>query len=354
MSIRELIISAFNDKEKGLTKNPALLKQKNPQLYTIPNETITSVLGETYNRDGAVKRIQKYSSYRANFVGEILHADLMFINSPRNTKQQILIDDHRYVLIIVDTYSRYLWVALLKDKNSEKISQILHSIVNTIKMNYYAGDNDIKYKILTDSGKEFSSRLINTTNVTHIISKNPRGAALAESAILKIRTKIKYLNKNIRTLSINDFSSIVKNINVESRAINVMNGEEIPKIKSVPGDKDKELLQQGDYVRVVVEKGIFDKKSSLDNFSDAIFIVYDSQYDALNKIYRYIIGSLNGQWISKRKWYKEELKEIPFHFIQKENELKKEKLSEFTKEEVKLFHLDQSKDVEDENKNIII
>ena len=31
MSIRELIISAFNDKEKGLTKNPNLLKQKNPQ-----------------------------------------------------------------------------------------------------------------------------------------------------------------------------------------------------------------------------------------------------------------------------------------------------------------------------------
>jgi hypothetical protein len=53
------------------------------------------------------------------------------------------------------------------------------------------------FKILTDAGKEFNTKLIEEKEGLSIISKNPRGAALA-SAILKIRTKIKYLDKNIR------------------------------------------------------------------------------------------------------------------------------------------------------------
>jgi hypothetical protein len=54
------------------------------------------------------------------------------------------------------------------------------------------------FKILTDAGKEFNTKLIEEKEgIKHIISKNPRGAALA-SAILKLEQKLKYLDKNIR------------------------------------------------------------------------------------------------------------------------------------------------------------
>jgi DNA-directed RNA polymerase subunit H (RpoH/RPB5) len=156
------------------------------------------------------------------------------------------------------------------------------------------------FKILTDAGKEFKTSFIEKhPQIKHIISKNPRGAALSEAAILRIRTKLKYLDKNIRTLSEEELNQIVRNLNSENDSLKIVNKEIIPEVEVVENENLKFVLKQGDYVRVKVEKHIFEKKSSLENFSEKILIVLDSQIDTRNRIVRYIIGSIDGEFVSR-------------------------------------------------------
>jgi hypothetical protein len=99
-------------------------------------------------------------------------------------------------------------------------------------------------------------------------------------------------------------------LNSENDSLKIVNKEIIPEVEVVENENLKFVLKQGDYVRVKVEKHIFEKKSSLENFSEKILIVLDSQIDTRNQIVRYIIGSIDGEFVSEKLWYEEELKKI--------------------------------------------
>jgi hypothetical protein len=128
----------------------------------------------------------------------------------------------------------------------------------------------------------------------------------------------------------------VSNLNLESGAVEIMNKKVFPEPEVVERKKVKESFKQGDFVRVRTEKKLFEKKSSLDNYSEKILIVLDDQFDTRNQLIRYRIGSIDGQLISEKLWYEEELKLIPKSFLLKE-ELEKHK--NFTKEEIKNLFL---------------
>jgi hypothetical protein len=64
------------------------------------------------------------------------------------------------------------------------------------------------------------------------------------SAILKIRTKIKYLDKNIRKLSLEDLNAIVRNLNLESGAVEIMNKKVFPEPEVVERKKWKKALNK--------------------------------------------------------------------------------------------------------------
>jgi galactokinase len=151
----------------------------------------------------------------------------------------------------VDTLSKYIWIYPIESKKSEKVAELIHKTVEEIKENYYDGAPVAVFKILTDAGKEFNTKLIEEKEgIKHIISKNPRGAALSESAILKIRTKIKYLDKNIRKLSLEDLNAIVRNLNLESGAVEIMNKKVFPEPEVVERKKVKESFKQGDLLEL--------------------------------------------------------------------------------------------------------
>jgi hypothetical protein len=72
-------------------------------------------------------------------------------------------------------------------------------------------------------------------------------------------------------------------LNSENDSLKIVNKEIIPEVEVVENENLKFVLKQGDYVRVKVEKHIFEKKSSLENFSEKILIVLDSQIDTRNQ-----------------------------------------------------------------------
>jgi hypothetical protein len=66
----------------------------------------------------------------------------MFIKSPRNTNQEILVkdeegEDNHYVLILVDTYSRYVWAYPVKTKSAKKIIKLITTTVAFIRDFFY-------------------------------------------------------------------------------------------------------------------------------------------------------------------------------------------------------------------------
>lgn len=346
----EKIIEAFYDSKTGLTKNIAKLKERNPLIAGLPTAFIRETLNryiDVYNKNKMKRKIKDFVKYHADYVGEILHADLMFLNSPRNTNQFITIknkndEDNRYLLIIVDTYSRFIWVYPLQTKSSAPIVEHIKETINFIKDFWYGGNELVKFKVLTDAGKEFSTKLINKIdNTKHIISKNVHGAALAEAAIYKIRTKIKYLNPAMKKMKFKELISILNNINSESDANKVIFGDQLVEDKRIKKQIKVNELNQGDYVRIINEKGIFEKKSGLNNYSNHIFIVLQVHYNEKYNVYRYKVGSTNGRYESMKKWYEEELEKVSFTFMERLSEEEIKDNNDFTKEDIKKFYLEK-------------
>ena len=344
MNVKQEILNAFYNTKSGLTRNIANLKKKNPKLQLISNDSIRAVLNqsiESYNRNKRNKKIKDYVKYNASYVGEILHADLMFLNSPRNKRQRITIKDdsvNKYLLVIVDTYSRFIWAYPINSKQSTEIAKLIHEVIEFIEDFFYSGNDLIHYKVLTDAGKEFSTHLIENERIKHIISKNKRGAALAEGAIYKIRTKLKYFKPNLRVLDNAKLQDIIYNANSESEANEILFGDKIKELEEVKEEEAK-VFNQGDYVRIARELDIFDKKSAIDNFDEKIFVVIDDVFDLESGIYRYKIASIDGQYISDNKYYKEELNQVTINYITSLKQEEIDKSKKFSKEEIKKYNL---------------
>ena len=115
--IRNKIIQIFNNPRTGLEHNLKKLQDKNELLQKYSLNQIKAILNKfssKFQRNAKSKKVKNFRSYHASNVGQLIHIDLMFLNSPRNTSQNIMIEDYRYLLIAVDTYSRFLMVYLLK------------------------------------------------------------------------------------------------------------------------------------------------------------------------------------------------------------------------------------------------
>jgi hypothetical protein len=61
--------------------------------------------------------------------------------------------------VIVDTFSRYLWAYPLKTKSAARVSELIRSTIAFIREFFYGGYNLLRFTVLTDGGKEFSTKL---------------------------------------------------------------------------------------------------------------------------------------------------------------------------------------------------
>lgn len=118
-SLREDIINAFYNPETWLIRNLAKLPENNPKLRNTSNETMYEMFFKEskviIKKNRAVEKIKDYIPYSSLYPGEILHAELMFLKSPRNEKSFTTIkdeennEDYRYLLIIIGKCSKFLW-----------------------------------------------------------------------------------------------------------------------------------------------------------------------------------------------------------------------------------------------------
>ena len=110
-------------------------------------------------------------------------SDLLDMNDygPKNNR------DYRYILVVIDNFSKFGWTIPLKNKYSESITDAFSQIIKTSKR---------KPKLLeTDDGKEYVNKIfndfLNKNNIKRYSRYTDKGAVLAERFNRTIRNLLK-------------------------------------------------------------------------------------------------------------------------------------------------------------------
>ena len=107
-------------------------------------------------------------------------ADLMDMNkfSDKN-------DGYKYVLLVIDTFSKYIWLRSLKNKTGNSVKRAFENIFS---------EGRIPNRIRTDKGMEFRAKevrnLMKSRNVTQMFTENENKASISERAIKTIKARI--------------------------------------------------------------------------------------------------------------------------------------------------------------------
>ena len=98
-------------------------------------------------------------------------------------------DGYKYLLVVIDIFSRYGWVEPLKDKTAKEIVNAFDKILQ---------EGRIPKRLRSDAAKDFTSEkfqnYVKSKNITHFVTHNEKQANYVERFIKTIKNKIfKYM-----------------------------------------------------------------------------------------------------------------------------------------------------------------
>lgn len=360
MSNIKLVIDAYNDVEHGLTTNVNLLKKRNKSLKDVDEKEIKNILKvympESYSISQPVKKVKNYRSYSTRYVGELIHVDLMFLNTTKNTDQKIIIEgpQYQYLLVAVDVYSRMIFTRLLKTKKQADVNLEIKSIVDEINLKYYGGSSSTSYNILVDDGKEFPNKSYHNYRFT--VSKNKWGAVIAEYAIYKIRNKIRKIDqRKTKRISKKQLNGIVYNLNTtlnknlsdQFTPFEVFYDMKKPNQGLKIIEEKPRKFEPGNLVRLVnyfERNKTFTKKSSVSSYTNKIFAVLYVEQDKIQNIWQYKLISIGNNFVLDQLWYEEELTRVEENVRDLLTVEKIQEFESFSPEEVKFYKIRDSKE----------
>ena len=301
--MEELTLSQYYSlQNKGLA-NALILSKK----IELPVTIIDALLNKysvrysqsrKYNQQ-PVKRIR----YNAAAPGDVLHLDVMFLSN----KKKLIDRSNKHltpIVVVVDTYSRYVW--LFRQKTKAMDVGNIQSVIDEIHKHH--GEKEVV--IITDDGGEMT-HLQKVKHVKWIVSKSNFGASIAEGTIARIRNLFSRLD-NIAWLKVNEIAENLNNVNIPSVAkkadatpFELFHGVKTRKQYKSRALKGQGLLDIGDRVRVIQNDNLSlgQKYSQTPFFSKTIYKVIARQ--AYNGIYKYTLDNDKA-----RKYYIQELQKI--------------------------------------------
>ncbi len=94
-------------------------------------------------------------------------------------------DGIQYILVVIDVFSKYVWLRPLKDKKGYTTAKALRDILNEGRQ---------PMRIRTDRGQEFRAKevqnLFKEKKINHLLTNNETKAAVAERVLKTIKTKL--------------------------------------------------------------------------------------------------------------------------------------------------------------------
>ena len=200
----------------------------------------------------------------------------------------------RFLLCVIDIFSKYTWVVPLKDKKGVSIVNAFPKIVDD--------SNRKPNKTWVDKGNEFYNSFFKLCLKDHDIETysihNEGKSVVAERFIRTLKTKIyKYMTSVSKNVYIDKLDDIVGGYNntyhttIKMKPTDVKDNTYIDFKKEVNVRDSK--FKVGDHVRVSKYKNIFDKEYT-PNCSEEVFVVSKIK-DTVQ--WTYVINDLNGEEI---------------------------------------------------------
>ena len=191
---------------------------------------------------------------------------------------------YKYLLTVIDIFSKYGWIRPLKDKKGESVAEAFKDIMKTSKRKRPKGkrskgaahkvgaptEGRKPNKVWVDKGKEFYNKHVK--DILNIYStENEQKSSVVERFNRTMRERMfKYFTANSTNVYIDVLDDLVKRYNNTKHSSIGMTPVEASKDKNEKdvhenlygdmGDKKfKPKYNLGDYVRIAKKKGIFEK-----------------------------------------------------------------------------------------------
>lgn len=174
---------------------------------------------DNYNLQKPIKRSFRTAKVVVSGKNEQYDVDLADLSTWMNEN-----DGNRYLLIVIDVFSRYLWVEPLKSKTGSEVKKALQKIFNRSK---------VPEKARSDGGSEFSNREVvrffKQNGIYHHIARNSAKACYAERVILTIKQKLwRYFLTHRKYRYVDVIQNIVKSYNeTPHRSLNTQAPQDI-------------------------------------------------------------------------------------------------------------------------------
>ena len=178
----------------------------------------------------------------------------------------------KYLLCVIDLFSKYAFVVPLKDKKGISIVNAFQSFLNKSKRK--------PNEIWVDKGSEFykaSFKKWLQDNIVMYSTNNEGKSVVAERFIRTLKSKIyKYMTSISKNVYIDELNAIVNKYNntyhttIKMKPIDVKDNTYINTNKEINYKDPK--FKVGDYVRISKYKNIF-AKGYMPNWSEELFVV---------------------------------------------------------------------------------
>jgi hypothetical protein len=240
-------------------------------------------------------------------LNETLQADLVEMIPYAKENQQF-----KYILVVIDCFSKYVWMAPLKTKNSIDVSTAMENILLKVK--------PPPKNLQTDNGKEFFNTKFQSLMKKRKINHYSTFSSIKASIVERV-------NRTLKQLMWVQFSfqGNYKWVNILDKIANEYNNKYHSTIKTTPANvkksNERSILKSiythiklanvhnkfsvGDHVRISKHRQIFDK-SYTDNWSNEIFIVKKVK---LTNPTTYLLKDVQGEDILGG-FYEEELQKV--------------------------------------------
>lgn len=247
-------------------------------------------------------------------INHYFQMDLMVLN-----ENLAKLNRHRYILFVIDIFSKKLYLRPLKTKKGEEVSRALQSIIR-------ANNNIPPSKVSSDMGTEFSNSqvraLFKRYNILHFTSQNLYHSAVVERVIRTLKEKIgRYMTHHQTKVFIPRLPDFVKAYNdsphralppgITPNSVNTDNEFSVWKyqyasiLRRAPGYSNKPRFEVGQQVKLSSFPNTFRK--SLDATHTRENFIVTQVLDTSPTTY--IVTDLSGEPI-KGAFYREELQAI--------------------------------------------
>lgn len=302
----------FEDPKVGLSGVEATHKKLKEKGKDVSREEVKEALNEleSYTLNKPVKKNFATKKVIVYDVDDQWQADLVEMDVPQGAPASEN-DGVRYLITVIDIFSKYAWVRPLKNKDARSVVSAFKDILK---------EGRVPDKLQTDDGKEFFNKLfkdlMQKNDIEHFSTKGGKKASVVERFNRTLKMKMsKFFDVTQTFRYIDNLKDFVENYNnsyhrtIKMKPIEASKEENREKVFELLFDgisMGTPKYEVGDLVRIPIQKTPFTKEI-VGNWTIEIFEITDVH--KLSPV-TYNIKDLKGEKI-EGIFYEPELQKVP-------------------------------------------